>query len=208
MMGVHGLRRSCWKRCIVRAWHARSLCLTSAEPGSRARRVGSVPGRAGGVLRAQCRLRGTFAPSCARSARRGQVVRAVGHIPNGGAGHGCRWWRMSDVGDSRLSAERNPEPRTVGACAVSQVAILSVLHIAVGNMQSIDRVPAGGSGCVFGESAPRCAQPQGCFRKRCRAARSATGMAPAGGVNPESRTVGAEGRLPRGLWGRRARGTC
>lgn len=143
------------------------------------------------------------------------------------------------VRSARAGTDANPESCTVGGCAVSPVAFLSVLHTAVGSMLSTDRVPAGGSGCVFGESAPRCAEPQSCSGKRCRVARNATGMAPADGVNAgsrtvgthvgakpesrtvgeggrraltgansESRTVGAEGRLPRGLWGRRARGTC
>ena len=48
-------------------------------------------------------------------------------------------------------------------------------HLGSGTL-STGRVPAGGGGCVSCGSAPRCAQPQGCSGKRCRAVKNATAV--------------------------------
>ena len=72
-------------------------------------------------------------------------------------------------------------------------------HLGSGTL-STGRVPAGGGGCVSCGSAPRCAQPQGCSGKRCRAVKNATAVGaalieravfgPFAALDPESRTLG------------------
>lgn len=86
---------------------------------------------------------------------------------------------------SRPCSTRPPLEPTPVSCALAMCRSRGLLSGCVscgfahrsGGTRGIDRVSAGKDGCVFYRSAPRCAEPHICFRKRCKAAKNATGNA-------------------------------